>query len=262
LLHGAVGQLAVQAQAGFAAAQGGATAQGQGLHDRHAAFDAVSAGALGRTIDVEHRGAVHVHHVAALHHQVVLPFVGEEELSHVHPLLKGLAIAHATDDGHVVTRWGSATGGGQHVAEAGVGRFERVAARPPHQAQHRHLVAAHLQQGDGDLRIAQETAVAQGVGNLLFSGGDGQAAHFHQPNERVCEGAAFGDAGFEREVGVLEDLDANGIAGGQGVVGIRLAGFGGGGDVGLGLCPGGQGQAGTAQHSGGQQVRAALQRVA
>ena len=90
---------------------------------------------------------------------------------------------------------------------------------------HRRL-AAHLDQHDVDLGLLDEAAALERAGDLLFGAADGEAADLHRTDQRIGDGAAFGHAGIEREVGVLEHQDADGVAGTELVVallgGLRL----------------------------------------
>ena len=58
-----------------------------------------------------------------------------------------------------------------------------------------------LDEDDVDLRLLHEAAVLRAVA-IFFGGGDGQPAELDAADQRVGDGAAFGDARFDREVGV------------------------------------------------------------
>ena len=75
---------------------------------------------------------------------------------------------------------------------------------------------------DVDLGLLDEAAGLQGIGNFLFGRGHRQAAQLDRADEWVGDAAALGDAGFDREVGVLEHLHADGVARAQRVVGLAL----------------------------------------
>jgi hypothetical protein len=122
----------------------------------------------------------------------------------------------------------------------------REAARAVDVAQHVGLVAAHLQQHDADLRLAHEVALHQAVGDEGLGLRDGLAADAHAAQQRVADDAGFADARLQRQVGVLEDGDAQHVAGAQPVLG-------GGGRGGCRCRRGGRGLLCERRRGGGQQ---------
>ena len=188
-LHLAVGGLAVHADALFGAALGQAAAGGQGLHQRHAALQPHGAGALHLAVDVDQRLAVDPHGVAVLDQQVLVAgrrrqtAVGRSTSS-----AEGLAVARAGDAPRCRRRSAAVP---PAMASRSVRRMSatsmRVAAGAVDLAQHAGLVAAHLQHHQGDLRLLDEVAVAQAVGDQLLGRGDGQAAQADGAQQRVAD---------------------------------------------------------------------------
>lgn len=222
-LHLAVRAAPVNAQAAFGAANGQAGALGQALEHGHVAFEAVGATALDFAVDVENRGAMNVDDVAAGHRHIEIGVAAEEHGRDVDFPAEGLAVANAGKNDDIGAAGGDGTTGrGQHVGQPGVAGFDGVAARPIDHAENGNLVALELHEQDIDLRLLHEAAVAQLVGDGQLGLGNRQTTEVHGADQRIGDGAAFGNAGFNREVRALEHADLDGVAGPQAVV-DRLA---------------------------------------
>ena len=116
--------------------------------------------------------------------------------------------------------------------------FQREAAGTVDLAEYADLVAADLAQGDIDLRLLDETTVLEGVRDRLFGHGDVLSTDLYRPDQRVGDRSAFGHAGVQCQVGVLEHLYADRVAGAEQVV-LRSAR---GAHRGSGCSNGGDGQ--------------------
>ena len=112
----------------------------------------------------------------AAHQDVVLGLGAQEQAGNVDALAEGLAVAGSAQDEDVVAGGRNAAGRGQHVAHADVVGLQREAAGLLDLAEHRHLVAAHLQQHDVDLRLLEDVGLLQRVGDAVFGLADAQAA--------------------------------------------------------------------------------------
>ena len=168
-----------------------------------AAFDAIGAGALGFTVDVENRGAVDVDNVAAGYRDVIFSLVIDKNAREVDFAAEGFAFADSGHNNGVGTRGDDATGHGQHIGNPIVGGFEREAAGPVNLAEYGDLIAAHLNEDDVDLRLLHETTILEAGGNTLFGGFNTQAADIYSANQRVGDGAAFRNSAVKREVRIL-----------------------------------------------------------
>ena len=110
------------------------------------------------------------------------------------------------------------------VGQPHVGALDREAPGPVDLAQHAGLVAAHLHDQDADLRLLDEVAVAQPVGQHALGLGDGETAELDAAQQRVADDAGLADARLQRQVRVLVDADAHHVAGAQAVLGRLLGG--------------------------------------
>ena len=144
--------------------------------------------------------ALDVHRVAGLEHEVL----GER----VHLLRAAVA-----DHGHrLAAAGGDAARRGDHVRDAGLGVLDHVAAGTRHQAEHRHLAAAHRGERHGHLRVLQVLALLERVGDVRGGFDGGRPAHFRLADQRQADGAAVGDPRLGGEVGLLEHGDAHRVA--------------------------------------------------
>jgi len=169
---------------------------------------------------------VHVDDVAAGDGHVLAHAAVEEQRGQVDLLAERLAVAHADDDDAVGARAGDAAGVGEHFAQPRAGGFDREAAGTIDLAEHRDLVAAVLQQHDADLRPLDEAAVAELPRDAGFDLDQAGAADGDRADQRIGDVAAFRDPGFEREIGVLEDLDADDVTRAEPVFGGLDLGLG------------------------------------
>jgi len=78
-----------------------------------------------------------------------------------------------------------------HIAQAGVGGFQRESPGAVDLAEYRHLVAANLDERDVDLGLLDETAFLQRICNLFLGPRNRKAAQLHRANQRVGDGAIF-----------------------------------------------------------------------
>ena len=218
-MHLAVRTATVNAQAALGAANGRSSALGQALQNCHVALQAIGAAALDFTVDVIYRGTMNVDDVAAQHGNVEIGIAADEHGGDVDFLAESLAVAHAGKNDDIGPAGGNGTAGrGQHVGQAGVAGFNGIAPRAIDHAEDGNLITLELHEQDVDLRLLHKTAFAQLVGNGQLGIGNRQPAELHGTDQRIGDGAAFGNAGFNGEVRVLEDADLDRVAGPQTVV--------------------------------------------
>src|SRR5882762_3990733 len=224
--HPVVGAAAMNAQAALGAARRGASALHQRVPERHVALDAVGARALHFAVDIEQRRAVDVNNVAARHRDVARQLVVQEQARDVDLPAIRLAVALAGEDHHVGAGGRDPAGDGDHLGDLGVEGLERVAARPADLAEHRHLAAADGERQDAHLRLVEELAVLQRLGDGPLGRRDSHAAHFHRADERIADGSVLAYPRLERQVRILEHGDADVVAGAQAVFEpvLRLSG--------------------------------------
>ena len=169
---------------------------------------------------------MHVDDIAAGDDHVFGQIALHEQLGHINVGALDFAFAHADQHQLVGAGGGNAAGHGEHVGQAHVEGFERVAAGAVDLPEHGHLVAANLQRQDADLRLQHEAAGAQLLGNARFGGRHGEPADIDVAHQREGDRAVFRHPGFGGEVGVLEDGDADDVAGAEHVFGIGGLGAG------------------------------------
>src|SRR6185295_4166222 len=128
----AAGVASVQNQPTFGAAGARAAGCSEALTNRHAAFDALRSGLADFTVDVEHRGTVHVNDVAVGHHDIVLAPVKEKDAGDVDFLAKRLAVSNTGENDRIRTVCRYTPGQGEHVRYAHVHGLQLEAAGLAH----------------------------------------------------------------------------------------------------------------------------------
>jgi hypothetical protein len=83
------------------------------------------------------------------------------------------------------------------------------------------LIATHLLQRNRHLRLLDEVAGAQAIGDALLGFRHRQARQGDAAQQRVGDRAGFGQARFQRQVRALINRDADHVARGQTVLGVR-----------------------------------------
>lgn len=189
LLDGAGVVLAVQAEAHFAAAHGGAASLCQCLHDGHAAFDAVGAGALRFAVDVEDRGAMDVQCVTAAGDDVGIGLsTGNKAGMSIFwrkglPLRTPVRMAMSSPPGVAPPA----------AARMSLTRVLSVSSRTGQDAllaRAPDLIPAHLHQGDVDLRLLDKDAFER-LGDAVFGCGDREAAEFDGTDQGIGDRAVL-----------------------------------------------------------------------
>ena len=234
----AVTHATVQADATVGTAQGQTTTLGHGLGHGHATVQHVLARTLHLAIDVVVGGLVDENGVASLQHHVLAQVAGVEHVDQVDFQTLRTAVAGGHQDDAVGAGFVDPAGHRQDFRQAHAGRFQRIAARVGHVAQHGNLLAAELQHVQGDLRVLQEAAFTQAGGDEILGLLRGQAGQLDYTQQREGDDAAFGDAGLDGEILRLEHLDAQNVARAEQVVAAGLGkGLGGHADGGQGHQP-------------------------
>ena len=187
-------------------------AQRQRLHHDHVRLQPIGAGALHFAVDVEHRGALDEDGVAVLDLDVGLGVAAAEDPRQVDGPRYRLAVALRQHRHRVGARGADAARQCQDVGQARAGVLEHIGARAQQLPEHVHLPAAHLHDGDGDLRLDHEAAAAQLIGDAVSRLRRRQPAQFDLAHQREHDGAPRGDAGVGREVRILEHRDAHAVA--------------------------------------------------
>jgi hypothetical protein len=222
----------VHADAPLGAALREPAAGGQRLDQRHAPLQPHRARALHLAVDVHHRLAFDPDDVAVQDQDVAAAALRRKQRRHVHFHAERLAFAGADDHGQVCAQGRHATSDGQQLGQPNLGAFQRVAAGPVDLPQHAGLVAAHLQQRDRHLRLLDEVAAAQAIGDELLGLGDAMPAQAHRAQQRVRNEARLGDPCLERQIGVLVHGHTHHVASAEPVLRRRLRGRGADGRVG------------------------------
>src|SRR3989475_2455484 len=202
----------VQPQAALGATLRRPSTLRQGLPHRHAAIDAVRAGTLHFAINVEQRRAVNVDHIAGGYRDIVVILVVEKQRRDIDFLAEGLACTLTHDYGNVGPGRRNSARDGDHLGDADVESLQRKAPRAVDEPKDRDLVTAHLQRQDADLRLLDEIAVGERLGNGLLGERDRQAAYPRSADEGIRNDAVLAHPGLQREIRIVEHRDADAVA--------------------------------------------------
>ena len=213
-----VGHPAVDLEPAQRAARRQSAAYRERLHHRHVRLQAEGAGVLHLAVDVELRRAFHVDYVAVLETEVVGHIAASIHRRNVHRRPARLTVAVEHHDDVVVSRGSDAARQSQHVDQVVADIVQRVASRPPHLPQHRHLTAAYLQYRQIHLRPHHELPARELLGDARFGIRGREAADDHLADQREVDRAALGDPSLGGEVGVLEHANANHVTFAENVV--------------------------------------------
>jgi hypothetical protein len=102
--------------------------------------------------------------------------------------------------------------GGDHVGELQARLVERIAAGARHHAEHRDLPAAQRGESHVHLRVVQELAALERVGDLPGGGRGREPGDLHRADQRHRDAAVVRNPRFEREIGLLEHRHAHRVA--------------------------------------------------
>ena len=163
-------------------------------------------------VNVEQRRAVNVDHIARGHRDVVVILVVEKKRRDIDFLAERLACTLAHDDGNVGPGRRNSARYGDHLGDADVESLQRKAPGAVDEPKDRDLVAAHLQRQDADLRLLDEIAVGERLGNGLLGERDRQAAYLHSSDQRIRNNAVLAHPGLQREIRIVEHRDADAVA--------------------------------------------------
>src|SRR5574337_1849027 len=202
----------METQPPFGASCGRAATLSQGLHDGHAPLDTIRTGPLRLAIDIKNRSAMDINDVSARKNDVLIGFFMQIECGNIDDFAEGFAVTHTAHNGDIVAVWRSAPRQGQHVTDTAKG-VERKPPRPVDLTEYAYLVAAHLQENDIDLGLADESAALESVGDFLLGSGNIKSSHIDTADQRISDVAILRHTRFCREIGVLKNLDAQNVAG-------------------------------------------------
>src|SRR5258705_13694040 len=100
----------------------------------------------------------------------------------------------------------------QDVGQIRAGVIERIASGAGDLAEHRYLPAAHLKQIETDLGLHQKLSLDQILGDPGLRASGCESGERNLSDQGEGNGAALGDARLGREIRILENRDADGIA--------------------------------------------------
>ena len=131
---------------------------------------------------------------------------------------RGLAAFTSNQDHRVGAARQNAPGGCQDFGEARAALLQREAPRTTDAAKHRNLLASILGHVQCDLGALHEATVLQAGRDQRLGLTWCESAHPHGADQRKREFTGLRNSGLSGHVGTLKNLDANHIAGPQGIV--------------------------------------------